>query len=209
MFTGLVRDIGRVAAARAAAGGMRIAIRHALPGGPLARGESVAVDGCCLTALAVAPGRFEADLSPETLARTGGPDRWRTGRRVNLERAARLGDRLGGHIVQGHLDGLVRLLSRRDLPDGSAVIRVELPAEAAHLVCEKGSVALDGVSLTVARLGTGWFEVALIPETLAATTLGERRAGDRLGVEFDVLAKYAERALSALRPAARRGRGPR
>lgn len=194
MFTGLVAAIGRLAAPRARGAGLTVAVEHALPGEPVAPGESIDVDGCCLTAVDPRPGRFDADVSPETLARTGGRARWRAGRRVHLERALLAGDRLGGHVVQGHADGLVRVIGARRQPGGWIVLRCDLPAAGRGLVVEKGSVALDGVSLTVSRSGSGWFEVALVPTTLGATLLGERRPGDRLVVEWDVIARVARQS---------------
>jgi riboflavin synthase len=170
---------------------MQIAVQHRLGGEPLSVGESVAVDGCCLTVTARGRSWFDADLSAESLERTGGRTRWRAGREVNLERALRLGDRLGGHLVQGHVDGLTRVLACDRQPDGGASLRFELPVEGDALVVEKGSIALDGISLTVARRGTDWFEVAVIPATWQATTLRHRRVGDALTVEFDILGKYA------------------
>lgn len=194
MFTGLVIGLGRLAGPRGRGAGLTLTVEHELPGGPVQPGESIAVDGCCLTADAPRPGRFDADLSPETLARTGGRGRWRAGRVVHLERALAAGDRLGGHIVQGHADGLVRVTGTRPEPGGFKRLRLELPADARAFVVEKGSVALDGVSLTVAARGGNWFEVALIPATLGGTTLAERRPGDRMIVEWDVLARVAASA---------------
>ncbi len=196
MFTGLISDVGRVTQVRGRGDGLRIAITHRLEGEEIETGESVAVDGCCLTALGVSRGRFEADLSRETVSKTGGRARWRVGRRVNLERALRAGDRLGGHIVQGHVDGLLRLLGRESQRSGGALFRFSLAEESAHFVVPKGSICLDGVSLTVARLGADDFDVALIPETLRATTLDLRRPGDAFLVEYDVLGKYVERMLA-------------
>ena len=170
---------------------MQIAVQHQLGGEPLSLGESVAVDGCCLTVTARGRSWFDADLSAESLARTGGRARWRAGREVNLERALRLGDRLGGHLVQGHVDGLAGLLACDRQPDGGAVLRLELPPYGRGLIVEKGSIALDGISLTVARRGDDWFEVAVIPATWQATTLNNRRVGDALTVEYDILGKYA------------------
>jgi riboflavin synthase len=193
MFTGLIADVGRLARVSPRGRGLRVAVEHQLGDEPVAHGESVALDGCCLTALEPRPGRFEADLSPETASRTGGRARWRPGRPVNLERAVAAGNRLGGHIVQGHADGTVRVVAVRRLAGGSWLVRCELPREARPFVIEKGSVALDGVSLTVARTGASWFEMAVIPETLRSTTLHERRPGDRLIVEWDILARYAAR----------------
>lgn len=191
MFTGLVTAKGRLARPRPRSEGLQIAVQHQLEGEPLAIGESVAVDGCCLTVTARGRSWFDADLSAESLARTGGRARWRAGREVNLERALRVGDRLGGHIVQGHVDGLVRVLACDRHRDGGATLRLELPHEGREFVVEKGSIALDGISLTVARQGDDWFEVAVIPTTWQATTLPNRRVGDALTVEFDILGKYA------------------
>ncbi len=176
--------------------GSSLGVAHALRGGPLEPGESVATDGVCLTVTEVGPKRFAAELSPETLGRTGGSARWRAGRPVNLERALEAGGRIGGHVVQGHADGLLRIVGWRRLPGGWVEARLELPAAARDWIVEKGSVALDGVSLTVSRVGGAWFECALVPATLAATTLGARRPGDRLVAEFDVLAKVAAQAVA-------------
>lgn len=194
MFTGLIATVGRIASARPLGAGWLIEVEHDLGEEPIAAGESIACDGCCLTALEPGLTRFVADLSPESLSRTGGASRWRQGRRLNLERALRAGDRLGGHIVQGHADGLTRVVSTRTQAGGWRVFRLELPVAHRAWTIEKGSIALDGVSLTIAALGTHWFEVALIPQTLATTTLGERKPGDQLVVEYDLFAKYAARA---------------
>lgn len=191
MFTGLVAAIGRIGSPRSRGRGLTFAVEHTLPGLAVQEGESIAVDGCCLTAREPISGRFLADLSSETLERTGGRLRWRAGRMVHLERALTVGDRLGGHLVQGHADGLVRVLALRKEPGGFASLRVSLPAEAALLAVLKGSVALDGVSLTISRRGGNWFEVALVPSTLEATLLGRRRPGDRVIVEWDHLARVA------------------
>ena len=191
MFTGLISDIGRLARIRPRASGLRVAVEHHLDGGPIELGESIAVDGCCLTAVVAVSGSFDADLSPESLQRTGGRARWRAGRQVNLERALRVGDRLGGHVVQGHVDGMTRLRRIERLNDRSWRMRLALPPDGRRLIVSKGSVALDGVSLTVASLGGDHFEVAVIPATLAATTLGQRRVGDELTIEYDIQGKYA------------------
>ena len=195
MFTGLVADKGRLSRIRPRSAGLQLAVVHQLPGEPIAVGESIAVDGCCLTATTVGKNWFDADLSPETLERTGGRRRWREARIVNLERALRVGDRLGGHMVQGHVDGQTRLIGRESLGDGSERLRFELPREGRRLMVPKGSVALDGVSLTVARRADAWFEVAVIPETLRSTTLLDRTVGDALTIEYDILGKYALAAL--------------
>jgi riboflavin synthase len=237
MFTGIVEGTGTVVAlTRSGSGdGARLEVDAPWPPGELAVGDSVAVDGCCLTVVARTPGGFAADLVAETLRRTA-LGRLATGARVNLERPLALGGRLGGHLVQGHVDGVGRVLERRmagpegsgrggpgDPPEGSGEprrgapenrgvprsvgaqggapveqgeeVRVELPEDLARYVVEKGSIAVDGVSLTVAATGPDWFAVALVPHTLAATTLGERRVGDPVHLEVDVVAKYVERLV--------------
>jgi len=193
VFSGLVAAVGEVARVSSRGGGALLEIACRMPGEPLDAGESVAVSGACLTVREPAPGGFVADLSPETLARTT-LGRLRAGTRVNLERALRLGDRLGGHLVLGHVDAAVAVLAARD-ERAFRALRVELPRALAPEVAEKGSVALDGVSLTVAALGEGWLEAALVPATLAATTLAALRPGERVNLETDVLAKYVRRAL--------------
>jgi len=194
MFTGLVENIGTVRGVGRRSTGSRLEVAATWTDGEVPRhGESIAVDGACLTALEPSADGFAADLSSETVDRTllGG---LRPGAHVNLERALRLGDRLGGHLVQGHVDAVVRVLAIR-AEAGSARWRFELPTALTSQVAEKGSVAVHGVSLTVASLGPGWFEVALIPETLRATTLGELHVGARVHLETDVLAKYVARRL--------------
>jgi len=193
MFTGLIEAVGTVRAFRRSAGSARLEIAVLWPDEELLRpGESVGVDGACLTVIDPNPDGFAADLSPETLAHTRF-SKIRPGATVNLERALRVGDRLGGHLVQGHVDAVVRLLAV--VPEARfSRWRVELPQELAGQLARKGSVALDGVSLTVAEVGKSWFEVALIPETLRATTLGARKVGASLHLETDLLAKYVARA---------------
>jgi riboflavin synthase len=195
MFTGIVEGTGTVVALTAAPDGAaaRLEVQAPWLAGDLAVGDSVAVDGCCLTVTAAAAGGFAADLVAETLRRTalGGLT---AGARVNLERPMALGGRLGGHLVQGHVDGVARVLDRTPVGDGEEV-RIELPQDLDRYVVEKGSIAVDGVSLTVAGLGPGWFAVALVPHTLAATTLGERGPGDPVHLEVDVVAKYVERLV--------------
>jgi riboflavin synthase len=196
MFTGIVEGTGTVAALAAAAGGSgaRLEVEAPWLAGQLALGESVAVNGCCLTVAEPTTAGFAADLVAETLRRTalGG---LRPGARVNLERPLPLGGRLGGHLVQGHVDGVARLLDRTRVGDGEEV-RIELPADLERYLVEKGSIAVDGVSLTVAGVGPGWFAVALVPHTLEVTTLGVRRPGDPVQLEVDVVAKYVERLVA-------------
>jgi riboflavin synthase len=192
MFTGLVSDIGVVERILPRQGGARLALRPtSLPVDDLELGESVACSGVCLTVVERGGGVASFDAVPETLARTtvGG---WRPGAKVNLERALALGDRLGGHLVQGHVDAVGEVLSRAAEGQG-ARLAISLPAAIAALVAEKGSIAVDGVSLTVAAAGRDRFEVALIPETLARTTLGDARPGTRLNLEADVVARHVAR----------------
>ena len=190
MFTGLIEDIGSVDSVVAGDDGARLRIETRL-GSEIATGDSVSVNGVCLTATACDASGFETEAMNQTLAVTviGG---LKAGDRVNLELSMKASDRLGGHIVQGHADGAGEVISVED--DGFARrLRVALGPELIRYVVEKGSIALSGVSLTVAGLGEGWAEVSLIPETLERTNLGRVAAGDRLNVECDVVAKYVER----------------
>ena len=201
MFTGLIETIGTVDALRRSGGGARLTVSAQWSDGdPPKPGDSVAVNGACLTAVEPSTTGFSADLSPETLQRTL-LAKLGTGQKVNLERALKLGDRLGGHIVQGHVDTTVQLLSMR--PEGGfQTWRLSLPAGQKQEGALKESVALDGISLTVAGLGADWFEVALIPATLEATTLGALRSGAKLHLETDVLAKYVAQRLGGGGPTA-------
>lgn len=193
MFTGLIEDVGVVEALERDADGARLRIASTLTG-ELALGDSIAVNGCCLTATAVDGDRFETEAMNQTLDVTA-LDAVEQGFRVNLELAMKVGDRLGGHIVQGHVDGIGTVASVED--DGFARrVRVTLPTQLLLFVIDKGSITLDGVSLTVASLGDSWAEVSLIPETLERTNLGEVQVGSRLNVECDVVAKYVERLMS-------------
>jgi riboflavin synthase len=192
MFTGLIEDIGRIESLQGGDDGARLRIATRLAA-EIAGGDSVAVNGVCLTATAVDAGGFETEAMNQTLAVTalGG---LADGDEVNLELAMKASDRLGGHIVQGHADGVGTVASIED--DGfSRRLRVALGPELIRYVVEKGSIALNGVSLTVAALGEDWAEVSLIPETLERTTLGKAETGDKLNVECDVVAKYVERMV--------------
>jgi riboflavin synthase len=195
MFTGIIEGTGTVAdlAAAADGSGARLAVDAGWLAGRLQLGESVAVNGCCVTVAEATAAGFAADLVAETLRRTalGG---LAAGAEVNLERPMTLGGRLGGHLVQGHVDGVAKVLDRTPVGDGEEV-RIELPPDLERYVVEKGSVAVDGVSLTVAGVGPGWFTVALVPHTLEVTTLGRRRPGDPVQLEVDVVAKYVERLV--------------
>ncbi len=194
MFTGLVEAVGTVERLTRSAVGARLTVAASWPDRDTPRsGDSIAVNGVCLTALEPTAERFAADLSPETVARTRLAALAR-GSGLNLERALRVGQRLGGHFVQGHVDAIVRLLGTAE-EGGFARWRLSLPGACAHELARKGSIALDGVSLTIAELSEDWFEVALIPQTLAATNLGRLRPGGELHLETDVIAKYVARAL--------------
>jgi riboflavin synthase len=197
MFTGLVQGLGRVDAiercGEGGASGLRITVETALAG-ELQPGDSVAVNGVCLTATSLRNGAFVADAMNETLSRSalGGLE---PGAQVNLELPLRAADRLGGHVVQGHVDGIGAILDVAE--DGFARrIRIEAPPGLLRYVIEKGSIAVDGVSLTVAECDSRSFTVSLIPETLQRTNLGHAGAGDRVNLEVDVLAKYVEKLIS-------------
>jgi riboflavin synthase len=185
MFTGIVEEMGEVAALDGSR--LRISAHTVLEDVQL--GDSIAVNGCCLTLVAQGPGWWEADVSEETFARTGLRG-ITVGSPLNLERAVRLADRLGGHMVQGHVDGVGEVLA--PVPD----LQVRIPAELMRYVVEKGSITVDGVSLTVVAPTADTFTVAIIPHTAAVTTLGGKQPGDRVNIEVDVLAKYVEQLLA-------------
>lgn len=195
MFTGLIEDLGRVEAIERNGEGARLRIATSLVG-EIGLGDSVAVNGVCLTATAVGEGSFEIEAMNQTLNVTalGGVEE---GARVNLELAMKASDRLGGHIVQGHVDGVGQVVSLAE--DGFARrLRVALGPELMRYVVARGSITLSGVSLTVADLGQDWVEVSLIPETLERTNLGGLGPGDALNVECDIVAKYVERMIGPL-----------
>lgn len=196
MFTGLIADLGEIAGIEASSDGVRLTISSALSS-ELGVGDSVAVNGVCLTAVAVAAGAFGADVMNETL-RLSSLARARVGMPVNLELPLRADDRMGGHVVQGHVDATGTVVSIA--PDGFAR-RVEIGADERVLryLVHKGSIAVDGVSLTVAELGSRSFTVSLIPETLERTNLGATEVGAIVNLEVDVLAKYVERLVGAAR----------
>ena len=195
MFTGIVREVGRVAALHSGDGVLRIRVRAPGAAANAAIGDSVALNGVCLTATEVADGTLSFDAVPETLVRST-LAHLRPDAPVNVEPALRAGDPVGGHIVQGHVDGVGRV--ERVEPDGEGRrLEVAVPPELERYCVEKGSVAVDGVSLTIAEVGPGWIAVALVPHTLAATTLVDLAPGDDVNVEADVLAKQVERLLEA------------
>ena len=195
MFTGIVRERGRVAAVDGGPGGVRLVVEAPRTAGAVGVGDSVALNGCCLTATAVEDGRLAFHAVPETLRRTA-LGRLAPGAEGNVEAALRAGDPVGGHYVQGHVDAVGHVRSVESEGEGRRVW-VDAPAEVLRLCVEKGSIAVDGVSLTVAALDEEGFAVALVPHTLAQTTLGALRDGDEVNLEADVLAKYVERLLAA------------
>jgi riboflavin synthase len=199
MFTGLVQQVGKLHGIAQTAGGWSLTVAHApWAEGALALGESVAVQGACLTVARLVDGAFGADLLDETLSRTAlgalGVDA-----RVNLERALRPADRLGGHIVLGHVDETGRI-EAVDPRGRDWRVRVRFSADAARQTVLKGSIALDGISLTVTRLGDDWFEVNVIPHTWRSTSLSDRNVGDPVNIETDILGKHVARLLGGARP---------
>ena len=198
MFTGIIEELGEVLEWKPSADAARLTVRGPLVVSDAAHGDSIAVSGVCLTVIDKGDDWFTADVMAETIALSTLTDP-QPGDRVNLERALRASDRLGGHIVQGHVDGTADVLG---VTDGEKwrVVRFSLDTALAPLVVRKGSITLDGVSLTVAAVGDGWFEVSLIPETLTATTLGAKKPGDRVNVETDVLARHVARMLEFAAP---------
>ncbi len=196
MFTGIIEEIGEVAAIESRGDSAVLAVSASRIAQDLVHGASIAVNGVCLTVTGwtgTAPTRINFDVMGETLKRSVLGD-LQAGSRVNLERAARVDARLDGHIVQGHVDGTGVVLERT-AGDGWETVRFGLPTDLARYVAEKGSITVDGVSLTVSAVGADWFEVGLIPETLRATTLGAKAPGDPVNLEVDVLAKYVERLM--------------
>ncbi|MGD0602745.1 MAG: riboflavin synthase [Streptosporangiaceae bacterium] len=197
MFTGIVEELGEVAGIEHRGDAARLTIRGGTKDTSL--GESIAVNGVCLTVAEITDGTFTADVMGETLDRSG-LGALTPGAAVNLERSVRLADRLGGHLVQGHVDATATVISRTPAAHWDQV-RISLPRQISRYVVEKGSIAVDGISLTVSALSPpgepeAWFEVGLIPETLKRTTFGTREPGDTVNLEVDVIAKYVERLLS-------------
>jgi riboflavin synthase len=203
MFTGLIEDVGTIREIRRGQESMRLTIATSLPTNELALGDSIAVNGVCLTATHLGTGVFGADVSPETLA-CSTIDRLGPGASVNLERALRVGDRLGGHFVSGHVDGIA-MLTARGREGNSIRLTFRLPAELTRYLVVKGSVAVDGISLTVNRVATDSFDLVMIPHTLERTTLRQIRTGDAVNLEVDLLGKYVERLLAGLPTTGRPG----
>jgi riboflavin synthase len=194
MFTGIIRELGRVSAVEGGDDGVRLVVDAPATSEGVGIGDSVAINGVCLTVTAASHGSLAFDAVPETLSRSS-LGRLSRGEPVNVEPALRAGDPLGGHYVQGHVDGVGAL--RRSEAEGDGMrVWFDVPRELHRYLVEKGSVAIEGVSLTVAALDDAGFAVALVPHTLAATTLGRRAPGDPVNVEVDVLAKYVERLVA-------------
>ncbi|MFF8291933.1 riboflavin synthase [Streptomyces sp. NPDC016309] len=193
MFTGIVEELGEVTAVENLGDSSRFRLRGPLVTGDAKHGDSIAVNGVCLTVVDTADGEFTADVMAETLNRSS-LGALTPGSRVNLERPMAVGDRLGGHIVQGHVDGTGTILERTP-SDNWEIVKVSLPAALRRYVVEKGSITVDGVSLTVVDAGADHFTISLIPTTLALTTLGIKEPGDPVNLEVDVIAKYVERLV--------------
>lgn len=203
MFTGIIEELGEIVAWNEGTDAARLTVRAPLAVSDAGHGDSISVSGVCLTVVEQGPDWFTADVMAESIA-TSTLRNLSVGDAVNIERAAQVGDRLGGHIVQGHIDGTGTVLS---IEDGSAwrVVRLSLRPDLASLVARKGSIAIDGVSLTVSAIGDDWFEVSLIPETLGVTTLGSAVVGTEVNLETDILARHVARMLhldGSARPAA-------
>nr|WP_314843101.1 riboflavin synthase [uncultured Microbacterium sp.] len=199
MFTGIIEEMGEIVAIAPSGDGWRLTVRAPRAAADAVHGESIAVSGVCLTVVASTTDTFDADVMKQTLdvAALGTAS---VGTRVNIEKAMPVGARLGGHIVQGHVDGVGTVIDVRPGEQWS-VLRISLPDDLAPLVVDKGSISVDGTSLTVSAVSapdaaSGWFEISLIPETLAATTLGTRALGDRVNLETDILARHVERLLA-------------
>lgn len=199
MFTGIVTDVGTVAEMTPRNDVRRLAIDSRYDPAGIALGASIACSGVCLTVVAVEPhgggARFAVEAAPETLSLTTAAD-WAVGTRLNLERALRIGDELGGHIVSGHVDGLAEIVEREVIGETTR-FAFRVPAPLARFIAEKGSVCLDGTSLTVNTVAGDVFSVLLIPHTLAVTTWGERGVGDRVNLEIDLMARYVARLAEA------------
>ena len=191
MFTGIIAELGTITATEQSGDSVRVTVHAPKAVAKAGHGDSIAISGVCLTVLDQTDDSFTADVMGQTIAMSN-PDQWRDGRTVNVESAMAAGEQLGGHIVQGHVDGTASVLETRQSGDWR-VVRFALNREHAPLVVDKGSITIDGVSLTVSTVGDDWCEVSLIPETLIATTLGSLVAGDTVNIETDILARHIAR----------------
>ncbi|WP_327685254.1 riboflavin synthase [Streptomyces sp. NBC_00467] len=195
MFTGIVEELGEVTAVENLGDSSRFRLRGPVVTDGAKHGDSIAVNGVCLTVVDTADGEFTADVMAETLDRSS-LGALQAGSRVNLERPMAVGGRLGGHIVQGHVDNVGTVLERKP-SENWEIVKISLPSDLTRYVVEKGSITVDGVSLTVVDAGPDYFTISLIPTTLALTTLGIKQSGDPVNLEVDVIAKYVERLLGA------------
>ena len=191
MFTGIITELGTITATEKSGDSVRVTVRAPKAVAKAGHGDSIAISGVCLTVLDQTDDSFTADVMGQTIAMSN-PDQWQSGRTVNVESAMAAGEQLGGHIVQGHVDGTATVLETRQSGDWR-VIRFALKPEHAPLIVDKGSITIDGVSLTVSTVGDDWCEVSLIPETLVATTLGSLAVGDTVNIETDILARHIAR----------------
>jgi riboflavin synthase len=191
VFTGIIAELGTITATEQSGDSVRVTVRAPKAVAKAGHGDSIAISGVCLTVLDQTDDSFTADVMGQTIAMSN-PDQWRDGRTVNVESAMAAGEQLGGHIVQGHVDGTATVLETRQSGDWR-VVRFSLNSEHAPLVVDKGSITIDGVSLTVSTVGDDWCEVSLIPETLVATTLGSLVVGDTVNIETDILARHIAR----------------
>ena len=195
MFTGIIEGLGTVVKLRPSGRGKRLVVTTDLELKEMKIGDSIAVNGACLTAVVISANRFEADLSPETLSRTT-LNKVKTGDRVNLERALRISDRLDGHLVSGHIDG-IGTLSGRESDDNAIIITIAVPEALSRYMIPKGSVAVDGISLTINHCSRDRFSVSIIPYTSKLTTLGIKKKGDAVNIETDMIGKYVERFVQS------------
>jgi riboflavin synthase len=205
MFTGLVEELGKVKAVARGAKSVRLTVTARAIMGDVKLGDSIAVNGTCLTVVEYGDNWFTADVMPETVERTALAG-LKNGDTVNLERTLRVGDRLGGHIVSGHIDG-VGTIKAKEENDNAVVVRIAAPAAVMRYIVAKGSVAVDGISLTVVAAGPDWFTVSLIPHTAAVTTLGIKGVGAPVNLEADVIGKYVEKLLGLAPPGSAGGKG--
>lgn len=198
MFTGIIESLGNIRMIRSSgSGGKRFAIEAGINLAGTGIGESIAVNGACLTVVEIEGNRFEVDVSPETLEKTTLVNA-RSGERVNIERALRLSDRLDGHLVSGHIDGVGTIKGKRNAGN-ALIITFNIPVSISRYIIKKGSVAVDGVSLTVNNCDEGWFDVSIIPHTAKLTTIGMKREGDFVNIETDMIGRYVERFVGLLR----------
>ena len=191
MFTGIIAELGSITSVTPSGDSVRVMVQAPKAVAKAGHGDSIAISGVCLTVIEKSDDSFVADVMGQTITMSN-PDQWHAGRAVNVESAMAAGDQLGGHIVQGHVDGAARVTDIRPSGDWS-VLRFALDRNHAPLVVDKGSITIDGVSLTVSAIGTDWCEVSLIPETLVATTLGSLSIGDTVNIETDILARHIAR----------------